>query len=105
MKNSGKQQLAQQVAQEAKKGILRGLAQKIQTCHWAWLVLGIAIGWPIDWVMNVILGLLNFVAPAVGPMVVDAILGPINDALVSVVPLASMAEILRRWGVLGNDDK
>lgn len=88
--------VTKQIGEVTKRGFLVSIGLMVRECHWAWLVAGVLAGWPIDWLIVAIEGSLNVVAPIVGPMIVDAILGPVDEMFVAIVPLICAREIIRR---------
>lgn len=91
------------VGNVAKAGLLRQASNRIRTCHWMWLVVGIGIGWPMDAVRTAVFAVFNLI-PVLGPLVIDLILGPIDAAIVAVLPITCVFEILRRCGIIGDDE-
>lgn len=86
----------QVVGQEASRGMLAEAQAWVQSCHSGWLVLGILSGWVLDAVVNAAFALLN-VLPIVGPLIVDTILGPLDEIVVAAIPLLCLSELVRRW--------
>jgi hypothetical protein len=70
-----------------------------------WLLVGVFLGWPIDWLFIWLQGMLNLFGPIFAPMIVDAILGPINEALVAFVPMMCLLEMLRRCHIFDDDEE
>lgn len=86
----------QKLGAEASKDALAEAGSWLRTCHFAWLWAGVFSGWVLDLAMNAALSIFNFI-PVIGPLIVDTILGPVDEIIVAVIPLMSLRELIRRW--------
>lgn len=86
----------QVVGQEASRGVLAEAQAWFRGCNSVWLVLGVLSGWVLDAAVNAAFALLN-VIPIVGPLIVDTILGPLDEIVVAAIPLLCLDELVRRW--------
>lgn len=87
-----------------RQGVLRQAEAKLRTGSIGWLIAGIGIGWPLDWIKNLLAYTVELV-PAVGPTItflVDSFLGPLDAALVTTIPTLCVLELLRRAGFIGD---
>ncbi len=88
------EEMARELGQRVNDGLVIRLSGRLHNIHWMVLVGGILSGWGLDFVLNHVYMAANLAA-GLGHWI-DCLLGPIDAALIVVLPSISFKELLRR---------